>query len=667
MTAPQIGRASVPPLPLPAPFESVALMRTKSTSTTWRARASDGVDVVVRVGAELNGWRGVPLNRMAAALWDRRAVTAPIAHERAVLAGIAGPGVPALASPDGDAERLLVTRWIDGTPLAERTLSTPADAERLLRALLEVAARAHATGVIHRDISPSNVLLDANDEARVWLIDWELAATPERRPFGPVGTRGFIAPEQLALRAQPRSEVTAAADVFAIGATLYYALTGSVPYGQSALAIVNGEPLDVRAVPEELRHVLQAMLARDAAERPSDAGAALALLEDPPATPPSARHPAPTPLVDLLSRVDAGEVVGAARGLDVLASKDRSGAALGYAYLAARLGDPEMAAALLLGASTDDPLRTAITRHVTGMPTADDARDAAAPGARTATLHAEADWRDGAWVAAYQRLLPHLDHPLTQDALRRRVDALTRDADLPSDGLEVVVWASLLAVTAPAGDVRGLYEDLAIVAYPGPGHDPLRMADHAFVVAAGGRLEREVSAVAGTLVAAGDYGAHERLGVLLDGFEDAEEARCASLVELGLRRGIDEALARLPAERWRCRARLQLATGRRDDARVTLEGVHGAARQSAPFFAVHMAQLIASGRVHAAVHVFDRAATTLTEHALASLTPLMALALVRTGQVDRAQTLLPTLEASDAGSLAGRVAALVRRSAVSAD
>lgn len=651
------------PLPLPLPFESLALMRAKSTSTAWRALDHDGVEVAVRVGAELDGWRGIPLDRLAIGLWDRRAVTAPIAHERAVLARVAGPGVPPLASSDGDAERLLVTRWIDGTRLAERRACTAADAARLLRALLEVAARAHAAGVIHRDISPSNVILDAHDEARVWLIDWELAATPERRPFGPVGTRGFIDPEQLALRIEPRVDVTAAADVFAIGATVYYALTSSVPYGKSALAIVNGEPLDVRAVPEELRDVLQAMLARDAAERPSDARTALALLDDPSATPPSARSPVARPLVELLSRVDAGEVVGAARGLDAIASKDRAGAALGYAYLAARLGDFEMAAALLLSASPDDPLRAAIARCVTGMPVVDAAPDAATPCARTATLHAEADWRDGAWVAAYQRVLPHLEHPLTQGALRRRVDVLTREAAVPTDGLEVAVWASLLAATAPAGEMRGLCEDLAIVAYPGPGHDPLRLADHGFVVAAGGRLEREVLAVAGTLAAAGGYGAHERLGLLLDSFEDAEEARCASLVELGLRRCVDEALARLPAERWRCRARLQLATGRRDDARITLEGVHGEARQSGPFFAVHMAQLIVSGRVHAAVHVYERAATTLTARALASLAPLAGLALLRTGQNDRAQELLPTLEASDASSLAGRVAALIRRSA----
>jgi hypothetical protein len=657
----------VPPLPLPVPFESVALLRSKSTSTSWRARDPEGLDVVVRVGAELEGWRGIPLARLAAALWDARAVTAPIAHERAVLERLAGPGVPALAPGYGEQERLLVTSWIDGAPLADATPLAPPRGRRLLRALLEVTARAHAVGVVHRDISPSNVLVDAHDEARVWLIDWELAATPQRRPFGPVGTRGFIAPEQLALRAQPRREVTAAADVFAIGATLYYALTGRVPYGRTSLAIVNGEPLDVRAVPEELRSILQAMLARDEAERPPDAAAALALLDDRDTAFPVVRRPVAMPLADLLARVDAGDVVTAARGLDAIALNNGAGAALGYAYLAARLGDPEMAATLLLGAPGDDPLRTAIARHVTGLPSADGARDAASPCPRTATLHAEADWRDGAWVAAYQRVLPHLDRTLTQDALRHRVDALTRDAETLSGRLEVAVWASLLAVTTPAGDARGRYEDLAIVAYPGPGHDPLRLADHAFVVAAGGRLDQHASAVARVLAEAGDYGAHERLGVLLDGFEDDVEARCASLVELGLRAAIDDALAQLPAERWRCRARLQLATGRRDEARVTLERVHGDARQSPAFCSVHMAQLIQAGRVDAAVHVYDRAAATLTAEALARLTPLAGLALVRARQLDRAETLLPALEASDASSLARRVAALVRRSGVRAE
>ncbi|MEU8341018.1 Serine/threonine protein kinase [Actinomadura meyerae] len=147
--------------------------------------------------------------------------------------------------------------WPEGTVLA------------LGAALAEALESVHAAGVVHRDLKPSNVLLAA-DGPRV--IDFGIARAAESTELTEtgmvIGTPGYIAPEQLVA-----DEVTAAGDVFALGAVLVFAATGTGPFGAGhahALnyRVVHEEP-DLTGVPPALADVAARCLSRDPGRRPT--------------------------------------------------------------------------------------------------------------------------------------------------------------------------------------------------------------------------------------------------------------------------------------------------------------------------------------------------------------------------------------------------------------
>ena len=130
-----------------------------------------------------------------------------------------------------DGRPYLVLEYVSGRNLqqhfAERS-ATPREAARLLADLADVVAYAHRHGVVHGDIKPQNVLIDPVGCAR--LIDFGLARLEDAwraEAAASGGTPDFLAPE-LANASQTRpSEAT---DVFELGATLYWLLTGRPPF-----------------------------------------------------------------------------------------------------------------------------------------------------------------------------------------------------------------------------------------------------------------------------------------------------------------------------------------------------------------------------------------------------------------------------------------------------
>ncbi len=143
----------------------------------------------------------------------------------------------------------------------------------------------HERGVIHRDIKPDNVLVDT--EGRVKLIDFSVALSGISRwlPFGRkvAGTPSYMAPEQIR-----KGAATTATDIYALGATVFELLAGRPPFiGESQDDLLNKhlneKPRAVshynRRVSGEMDKLVEAMLAKEPAERPGDAGQIVAKLK----------------------------------------------------------------------------------------------------------------------------------------------------------------------------------------------------------------------------------------------------------------------------------------------------------------------------------------------------------------------------------------------------
>ena len=127
-------------------------------------------------------------------------------------------------------------RWL-GDP--NRPLGSTERIEEGLEIFVKVCdavAYAHHRGVIHRDIKPENIMVAGFGQ--VYLMDWGLARLTKTRPAsgsqaqmeapGPVGTPGYMAPEQA--RGNP-AEMDERSDVFGLGAVLYEIVTGKTPFG----------------------------------------------------------------------------------------------------------------------------------------------------------------------------------------------------------------------------------------------------------------------------------------------------------------------------------------------------------------------------------------------------------------------------------------------------
>ncbi len=132
--------------------------------------------------------------------------------------------------------------------------------------LLGLAA-AHARRVVHRDYKPENVLIDGDGTSK--LTDFGIAArTGDRTAAG--GTLAYAPPEQFS-----GGPASPAGDVYAATATFFECLTGQPPYrGDSAAELLYqhvSEPVPVDAVPEPLRPVIAAGMAKQPDDRPADA------------------------------------------------------------------------------------------------------------------------------------------------------------------------------------------------------------------------------------------------------------------------------------------------------------------------------------------------------------------------------------------------------------
>lgn len=174
----------------------------------------------------------------------------------------------------------LVMAYVDGEPLSQRIASAGrlpvAETMSLVAQVAEALHAVHLSGVVHRDVKPGNLLV--RPDGAVILVDFGVAhssdATAMTSADGVPGTVLYMAPEQVSGR-----PVSAATDVYALGAVAYHCLAGHPPFdGKAALEValrhLNDDVPPLPAdVPGPVRALVARALAKDPADRYPTAGA----------------------------------------------------------------------------------------------------------------------------------------------------------------------------------------------------------------------------------------------------------------------------------------------------------------------------------------------------------------------------------------------------------
>ena len=191
-----------------------------------------------------------------------------------------------LISEDGCATAYVVMELVRGELLARRIADAPMPWRDCVTTAAQVAAAlayAHANGIVHRDVTPANVILTASGAK---VVDFGIAAAIGDRELDAdgmlPGTPAYLAPERLS-----GSVVGTPADVYALGLLLYRCLSGRLPWSATtatemlrAHQYVEPEPLQpLPGVPADVIDICHACISYDPAARPSALEAAFALAD----------------------------------------------------------------------------------------------------------------------------------------------------------------------------------------------------------------------------------------------------------------------------------------------------------------------------------------------------------------------------------------------------
>ncbi|MGW6456524.1 protein kinase domain-containing protein [Streptomyces sp. NPDC055078] len=228
---------------------------------------------VVYLGSDRRGQR-VALKVIRPDLAEDQEFRSRFAREVSAARRIRGGCTARLVAADLEADRpWFATQYVPGPSLHDKVndegVLRTAEVAAIGAALSEGLLAVHEAGVVHRDLKPSNILLSPKGPRIIdFGIAWATGASTLTHVGTAVGSPGFLAPEQVRGVA-----VTAATDVFALGATLAYAATADSPFGHGGsevmlYRVVHEEP-QLNGVPDALAPLLRACLAKDPEERPS--------------------------------------------------------------------------------------------------------------------------------------------------------------------------------------------------------------------------------------------------------------------------------------------------------------------------------------------------------------------------------------------------------------
>jgi serine/threonine-protein kinase len=234
-------------------------------------------------------------NMMALALFRKEASALHNIHHEAIVRYYVFSNDP------GTGRHYLAMEFVDGQPLSDLLQRGPLgfEAVRLLQERLAAGLNAaHYHGIIHRDLSPDNVLIPGGDLAQAKIIDFGIARSTRVGDgtiigSGFAGKYNYVSPEQLGLFG---GNVSAKSDIYSLGLVLAQCLTGQpINMGGSQFEVLEKRRVlpDLGAIDRRMRPLLELMLQPDPANRPESMAAVAAWRPEPESRPPVRRAAPP--------------------------------------------------------------------------------------------------------------------------------------------------------------------------------------------------------------------------------------------------------------------------------------------------------------------------------------------------------------------------------------
>jgi serine/threonine-protein kinase len=176
----------------------------------------------------------------------------------------------------------LAMEFVDGRPLSEMLQAGPLHFDKLVKLTRRVASgleAAHERGIVHRDVSPDNIIVPGGDVTRAKIIDFGIArlvqaGDPTIIGSGFAGKENYVSPEQVGLFG---GDVTPKSDIYSLGLLIFYAITGQkldMAGTQFQLVEKRRRVPDLGAVDHRFVPLLERMLQPDPANRPTMADVA---------------------------------------------------------------------------------------------------------------------------------------------------------------------------------------------------------------------------------------------------------------------------------------------------------------------------------------------------------------------------------------------------------
>ena len=187
---------------------------------------------IVFLARDLTLDRPVAIKLLAPPLAAEPSIRSRFLNEARTAARLSHPNiVPVHAVEDRDGLVFIILAYVDGETLGQRVRRagplSRADGLRVVREVAWALGHAHATGIVHRDVKPDNVLLEAHN-GRALVTDFGiagLAGEAATSGVAPMGTPHYMSPERI-----EGGPGDARSDLYGLGVTAFFALTGRLPF-----------------------------------------------------------------------------------------------------------------------------------------------------------------------------------------------------------------------------------------------------------------------------------------------------------------------------------------------------------------------------------------------------------------------------------------------------